>query len=88
MTMPQPPIEAELFARGLDVILTDVERQVIREVQVTIDRLMEQILEAEAAFRRTPRQPHTFEPSAGEPAWRRHVHAADPLRNHAATAGQ
>ena len=47
MSIPQPPIEAENYARGLDVIITEAEHQVINEVQATIDVLMRS-LEAEA----------------------------------------
>ena len=47
MTIPQPPIEAELFARRLDGIIGQTELQVIREIQPAIDALM-QALDEEA----------------------------------------
>ena len=90
MTIPQAPIEVELFARGLDVILTEAERDVILAVQPTIDRLMEQVIaESEGGItdarldQLTAPLNRQLQNLLGGAMFT----LQDPLRNHAATAG-
>ena len=90
MSITQAPIAVELFARGLDLILTEAERQVIREIQPTIDRLMEQVIaESEGGItdarldQLTTPLNRQLENLLGGAMFT----LQDPLRNHAATAG-